>query len=201
MEKTSSIALVRKKDRGKKTMSRLKQRFKDEIEAKLKEKFGFKNVMQIPRVKKITINMGIADAVKDKNAIQDCVKELTLISGQKPVVTKARKSISNFKLREGQAVGIKVTLRGVRMYEFMDRFFNIITPRIRDFRGFKTKGDGKGNYSLGLDDQQVFPELNLDEVKRTQGMNITFVTSAKKDEECLELLTLLGLPFKKSEAA
>jgi len=153
--------------------------------------------MNIPELKKVIISMGVAEAVKDKNIIQDCVKELTLISGQKPIVTRATKSVANFKLREGQAVGLKVTIRGTRMYEFLDRFSNIVCPRIRDFRGFNKKGDGRGSYSLGLSDQQMFPELNLDEVKRDQGMNITFVTTAKKEEECLELLTQLGLPYKR----
>ena len=153
--------------------------------------------MNIPELKKVIISMGVAEAVKDKNIIQDCVKELTLISGQKPIVTRATKSVANFKLREGQAVGLKVTIRGKRMYEFLDRFSNIVCPRIRDFRGFNKKGDGRGSYSLGLSDQQMFPELNLDNVKRDQGMNITFVTTAKKEDECLELLTQLGLPYKR----
>lgn len=177
-------------------MSRLKKRYQEEIKAALQEKFAFTNPMMIPKVLKIVINMGIAEASKDKNAIQDCVSELAQLSGQKPVITKAKKAISNFKLREGQPIGVKVTLRGVRMYEFMDRFFNLACPRIRDFRGFPSKGDGSGNYTLGLEDQQVFPDVNLDQVKKTQGMNITFVTSAKNDEECVELLRLLGLPFK-----
>lgn len=177
-------------------MSRLKKRYQEEVKAALQEKFAFTNPMMIPKVLKIVINMGIAEASKDKNAIQDCVNELAQLSGQKPVITKARKAISNFKLREGQPIGVKVTLRGVRMYEFMDRFFNLACPRIRDFRGFPSKGDGSGNYTLGLEDQQVFPDVNLDQVKKTQGMNITFVTSAKSDEECVELLRLLGLPFK-----
>lgn len=140
--------------------------------------------------------MGLAEASKDKNAVQDCINELTQLSGQKPIITKARRAISNFKLREGQTIGLKVTLRGVRMYEFMDRFFNLACPRIRDFRGFPSKCDGRGNYSLGLEDQQVFPDVNIDNVKKTQGMHITFVTSANLDEECVELLRLLGLPFK-----
>lgn len=177
-------------------MSRLKKRYLDEVKAGLQEKFAFTNPMMIPRVLKVVINMGIAEASKDKNSIQDCVNELTQLSGQKPVITKAKKAISNFKLRENQPIGIKVTLRGVRMYEFMDRFFNLACPRIRDFRGFPSKCDGRGNYTLGLEDQQVFPDINLDEVKKTQGMHITFVTSAKNDEECVELLRLLGLPFK-----
>lgn len=177
-------------------MSRLKKRYRDFVKAELQKKFSYANPMMIPSLKKVIINMGIAEASKDKNSIQDCVKELTMLSGQKPVITKARKAISNFKLREGQAIGVKVTLRGVRMFDFMDRFFNIACPRISDFRGFRSNGDGRGNYTLGISDQQVFTEINLDEVKRSQGMNITFVTSAKTDEECVELLRLLGLPFK-----
>lgn len=177
-------------------MSRLKKRYQAEIKQEMLKKFGYANPMQIPCVTKIVINMGIAEASKDKNSIQDCVKELTMLSGQKPIITKARKAISNFKLREKQPIGVKVTLRGARMYDFMDRFVNIVCPRIRDFRGLESKCDGGGNYSLGLDDQQIFPEINLDTVKRTQGMNITFVTSAPSDAECLELLRLLGVPFK-----
>lgn len=177
-------------------MSRLKNRYLSEIKAALQKQFGYANPMQVPVLTKIVINMGIAEASKDKNSIQDCVKEMTSLSGQKPIIVKAKKAISNFKLREGQPIGIKVTLRGVRMYEFLDRFTNIVCPRIRDFRGFESKCDGRGNFSLGLDDQQVFPEVNLDEVKRAQGMNITFVTTATKDEECVELLRLLGIPFK-----
>lgn len=177
-------------------MSRLKKRYQDEIKAALQQKFAYANPMQIPGPKKIVINMGIAEASKDKNSIQDCVKELTMLSGQKPIITRAKKAISNFKLREDQPIGIKVTLRGVRMYDFIDRFVNIVCPRIRDFRGLPSKCDGRGNYTVGLDDQQIFPEVNLDEVKRTQGMHITFVTSANTDEECVELLRLLGVPFK-----
>lgn len=179
-------------------MSRLKKKYVESVIPELQKKYNYSNPMNIPKLKKIVLNMGIAEASKDKNAIQDCVKELTLISGQKPVIRKARKAISNFKLREGQPIGIKVTLRGIRMYEFMDRFCNITAPRIRDFRGFPTKCDGMGNYSLGLDDHQVFNELNLDEVKRTQGLNITFVTNAQTDAECVELLRELGLPFIKN---
>ncbi len=177
-------------------MSRLKKRYQAEIKSKLQEKFGYANAMQIPCLLKIVINMGIAEASKDKNSIQDCVKEMTQLSGQKPIITKAKKAISNFKLREKQPIGVKVTLRGPRMFDFLDRFNNIVCPRIRDFRGFASKCDGSGNYTLGLTDQQIFPEINLDEVKRTQGMHITFVTTAKTDEECVELLRLLGVPFK-----
>ncbi|NRA90066.1 MAG: 50S ribosomal protein L5 [Simkaniaceae bacterium] len=178
-------------------MSRLKKKYLEEIKESLKKKFSYENPMNIPALKKIVISMGVAEALKDKNVIQDSVKELALISGQKPIVTRAKKSVANFKLREGQAIGLKVTMRGKRMYDFLDRFSNIVCPRIRDFRGFKKKGDGRGSYSLGLSDQQMFPELNLDEVKRDQGMNITFVTSASKEDECLELLDKLGVPFER----
>lgn len=177
-------------------MSRLKQRYNEKIKAELQEKFSYDNPMQTPKLLKIVLNMGIAEATKDKNAIQDCVKELTALSGQKAVLTRARKAISNFKLREGQPIGVKVTLRGQRAFDFLDRFVNIVCPRIRDFRGFSDKCDGRGNYTVGIDDQQIFPEVNLDEVKRTQGMNITFVTSANTDDECVELLRLFGVPFK-----
>jgi large subunit ribosomal protein L5 len=182
-------------------MSRLRKKYDEEIRSKLKDKFDYENVMQIPGLKRVVINMGIGEGTKDRNVVQDAAAELALIAGQAPVKTRAKKSISNFKLREGQAIGLKVSLRQKRMYDFIDRFFNIACPRIRDFRGFNVKCDGRGNYTLGLDDQQIFPELNLDNVKRIQGMHITFVTSAKTDEECLELLTLLGLPFKKQQAA
>jgi len=177
-------------------MSRLKKRYSEEVKGELLKKFEYSNPMKIPALKKVVINMGIAEASKDKNAIQDCVNEVAVLSGQKPIITKAKKAISNFKLREDQPIGVKVTLRGLRMWDFLDRFFNIVCPRIRDFRGFPTKCDGRGNYTLGLDDQQVFPEINLDNVKRAQGMNITFVTSAGTDDECIELLRMLGLPFK-----
>ncbi|MBM3191976.1 MAG: 50S ribosomal protein L5 [Chlamydiae bacterium] len=178
-------------------MSRLKKQYQENIKEALSQKFSYANVMQIPKLKKIVISMGVAEALKEKNALQDAMKELTMISGQKPIITKSKKAISNFKLREDQGIGLKVTLRGKRMYDFFDRFTNIVSPRIRDFRGFSKKGDGRGNYSLGLDDQQVFPELNLDEVKRTQGMNITFVTSAETDAECFELLKMMGMPYKR----
>jgi large subunit ribosomal protein L5 len=177
-------------------MSRLKKRYNDEVKSKLQEKFNYANPMMIPSVMKVVINMGMAEASKDKNQVQDCLNELTSLSGQKPVVTRAKKAISNFKLREGQTIGAMVTLRGKRMYDFMYRFFNFTAPRIRDFRGFPIKCDGHGNYTLGLSDQQAYPDVNLDKVKRSQGMHITFVTSANSDEECVELLRLLGLPFK-----
>ncbi len=177
-------------------MSDLKEKYQKEIIPKLQNKFAYKNVMQVPCINKVIISMGIAEAAKDKNALQDCINELTMLSGQKPIVTKAKKAISNFKLREGQPVGLKVTLRGDRMYDFIYRFIHLTSPRIRDFRGLTVTGDKMGNFSLGLDDQQVFPEINLDLVKRQQGMNITFITSANSDAECQELLTLIGMPFK-----
>jgi large subunit ribosomal protein L5 len=178
------------------TMSRMLKKYKSEVKDKLQQKFGYKNATLIPSLKKIVISMGIAEAAKDKNSIQDCVKEMALLSGQKPILTKAKKAISNFKLREGQIIGVKVTLRRQRMWDFLDRFCNIVAPRIRDFRGFPEKCDGRGSFTLGLQEQIVFPELNLDEIKRTQGMHITFVTSAQKDDECVELLKLMGFPFK-----
>jgi len=177
-------------------MSRLQKRYKEEVKNALQERFKYENCMLIPSLKKIVISMGLAEATKDKNALQDCVKEMANLSGQKPIITRAKKSVANFKLREGQAIGLKVTLRKGRMYDFFDRFCNIVSPRIRDFRGFPPKCDGKGNYSIGIEEQQIFPEINLDEVKRTQGMNITFVTSATNDAECMELLKQLGFSFK-----
>ncbi|HEX2578875.1 MAG TPA: 50S ribosomal protein L5 [Rhabdochlamydiaceae bacterium] len=177
-------------------MSKLKEKFKEEVTPALTKKFGYTNPMLVPSLKKIVISMGLAEATKDKNAVQACQKEMMMLSGQKPILTHTKKAIANFKSRKGQVIGLKVTLRNKRMYEFLDRFCNIVAPRIRDFRGFPTKCDGRGSYSTGLTDQQVFPEINLDEVKRTQGMNITFVTSAKTDDECVELLRMLGFPFK-----
>lgn len=180
-------------------MSRLQKKYKEEVKSALQDRFKYENPMLMPVLKKVVISMGVAEATKDKNAMQDCIKELTMLSGQKPILTRARKSIANFKLRQGQAIGAKVTLRKKRMYEFLDRFCNIVSPRIRDFRGFPLKCDGNGNYSIGIEEQQIFPEINLDEVKRTQGMNITFVTTARTDSECIELLKQLGFPFKVAE--
>ena len=177
-------------------MSRLQKKYKEEIRKSLNEKHANLNISQIPKLEKIVINMGVAEVTKDKTLMQDHTNELTMLSGQKPKVCKAKKSIANFKLREEQPIGLMVTLRNKRMYDFLDRFINITAPRIRDFRGFKAKGDGRGSYSLGLDDQQIFAEVNLDKVKRQQGMNITFVTSAEDDAMCIELLTMFGFPFK-----
>ena len=182
-------------------MSRLKKKYLEEVKPALQEKFAYRNPMMVPSLKKVVISMGLAEASKDKNALQEAVSQLMALSGQKPIVTRSKKAIAGFKLREEQPVGAKVTLRGKRMLDFLDRFINIVSPRIRDFRGFNTKCDGRGSYSLGLDDQQVFPEINLDQVKRTQGMNITIVTSALTDGECFELLKGLGMPFKVDEKA
>jgi large subunit ribosomal protein L5 len=179
-------------------MNRLQKRYREEVKGALQSRFNYCNPMMIPGLSKIVISMGLAEASKDKNALQDALNELTMLSGQRPLVIKSRVAIAGFKLREGQPIGAKVTLRGKRMYDFLDRFINIVCPRIRDFRGFNSKCDGRGSYSLGIEDQQVFPEIKLDLVKRTQGMNITLVTTAKSDEECVALLEGLGLPFKKA---
>ena len=177
-------------------MSRLYKKFKEELTAVQRERHPDRCPMELPVLKKIVVSMGLGEALKDKNALSEHTEELSLLSGQRPVVTRSKKAISNFKLREDQPVGLMVTLRGKRMYDFFDRFCNIVAPRIRDFRGFEKKCDGRGNYNFGITDQQIFPEINLDKVKRTQGMNVTLVTTAAKDEDCIELLTLLGFPFK-----
>lgn len=177
-------------------MARLKERFKAEIAPALMQKFNYKSVMEIPKVEKVTINMGLGEAIQNSKIIDAAVADLGLITGQKPVVTKAKKSIAGFKLREGMAVGAKVTLRGERMYEFIDRLFNIALPRVRDFRGISAKSfDGRGNYTLGLKEQLMFPEIDYDKVDKVRGMDITFVTTAQTDEEARELLKLMGAPF------
>lgn len=177
-------------------MSRLYEKYRKEIRKKQAEANPKRSAMELAELKKIVISMGLGEALKDKNALSEHSEELTYLSGQKPIVTKTKKAISNFKLREGQPIGLKVTLRKKKMYDFLDRFCNIVAPRIRDFRGYGKKCDGKGNYNFGIVDQQIFPEIDLDKVKRVQGMNVTIVTSAKEDRECIELLTLLGFPFK-----
>lgn len=178
-------------------MSRLKEKFDKEVVTGLKNRFGYKNVMQIPAVNKVIINMGVGEATSDSKAMDAAVNDLTIISGQKPVVTKARKSIAAFKLREGMPIGCKVTLRGQRMYEFLDKLFNISLPRIRDFQGVSSKAfDGRGNYTLGVREQLIFPEINYDKVDKIRGMNIVIVTTAKTDEEAFELLKLMGMPFE-----
>jgi len=175
---------------------RLKEKYLSEIVPALKEKFQYKSVMQVPKVVKIIVNKGIGIAVADKKLVDAGIDELTIISGQKAVPTKARVSISNFKLREGMPIGARVTLRGERMYEFFDRLLSVALPRVRDFKGISDKGfDGRGNYTLGVKEQIIFPEISIDKVNKISGMNITFVTTAQTDEESYELLKSFGLPF------
>jgi len=178
---------------------RLREKFEGELVAKIKEKHGYKNVMQIPRLTKICLNQGIGAGVADKKLVDNAVEEMSIIAGQKAVPTMSKKAISNFKLREEMAIGCRVTLRGDRMYEFLDRFVSISLPRVRDFRGISDKGfDGRGNYSMGVTEQIIFPEIDIDKVSKLNGMDITFVTTAKTDVECHSLLTELGLPFTKN---
>ena len=178
---------------------RLKARYKSEIQAKLKSEFGYSNPMQIPTLVKIVVNMGVGEAARDSKLIEGAIKDLAIITGQKPQVTKSRKSIAQFKLREGMPIGAHVTLRGDRMWEFADRLLSISLPRIRDFRGLSPKQfDGKGNYTFGLTEQVVFPEIEQDKIDRTRGMDITIVTTAKNDAEGRALLKALGFPFKEA---
>ena len=179
---------------------RLRAKYRDEIKARMKEKFGYANDMQIPRLDKIVINMGVGEAAQDSKKIKGALEDLEAISGQKPVKTVAKKSIAGFKLREGSPVGCRVTLRRQRMWEFLDRLIALVLPRVRDFRGLNPRSfDGRGNYSLGLTEQMVFPEIDPDSVSNTQGMNITLVTTAQDDEEGRELLRELGMPFQKED--
>ena len=179
-------------------MSRFSELYKNEVAPALMAKFNYKSPMQIPRFDKIVINVGAGDAKENSKVIDEVIDELTLISGQKAVPTYAKKSVANFKLREGMKIGAKVTLRGERMYEFIDRLFNLALPRVRDFKGINPNGfDGRGNYSLGLKEQLIFPEVEYDKVEKIRGMDIVFVTTAKTDEEARELLTLMGAPFAK----
>jgi len=175
---------------------RLKERYRNELVPTLKQELGLSNVMQVPRVVKVVINMGIGEALKDAKLIEGATKDLATITGQKALVTKARKSIANFKLREGQAIGAKVTLRGDRMWEFLDRLLSIALPRIRDFRGLPTKMDGSGNYTFGVTEQLIFPEVEYDKVVRVRGMDITVVTTAENDDQARALLKALGFPFR-----
>ena len=176
--------------------TRIKEKYLAEAVPALQQKFGYKNVMEIPRLEKVIINMGLGDCKDNAKALESAVAELTQISGQKPLVTKAKKSVANFKLRQGMNVGAKVTLRGSRMEEFMDKLVNIALPRVRDFRGVSAKAfDGRGNYALGVKEQLIFPEIDYDKVEKIRGMEMIFVTTAKTDEEAKELLRLLGMPF------
>ena len=179
-------------------MNRLNAKYNNEIVANLMKKFNYKSVMECPKVVKIVVNMGIGDAIANPKALDEAVAELTLITGQKPVVTKAKKSIANFKLREGMPIGCKVTLRGERMYDFMDKLFNVSLPRVRDFRGVsKTAFDGRGNYTLGVKEQIIYPEISYDKVNIVRGMDVVFVTTANTNEEAYALLEELGMPFTK----
>ena len=178
-------------------MARLQDKYRSEVVPALKQKFGYKNVMEIPKLEKIVINMGLGDCKDNSKALELAVSELATIAGQKPLVTKAKKSIANFKVREGMNVGAKVTLRGERMYEFTDKLVSIVLPRVRDFRGVPTKAfDGRGNYALGVREQLIFPEIEYDKVEKIRGMEMIFVTTAKTDEEAKELLRLMGMPFQ-----
>lgn len=179
-------------------MSRLKDLYKDEIVDAMVKKFGYKNVMEVPKLEKIVINMGVGEAKDNAKALESAVKDLETIAGQKVITTKAKKSVANFKLREGQAIGCKVTLRGEKMYEFLDRLVNLALPRVRDFRGVNPNAfDGRGNYALGIKEQIIFPEINYDKVENIRGMDICICTSAKTDEEAKALLTGFNLPYKK----
>jgi large subunit ribosomal protein L5 len=173
--------------------------YKNEVLPKLMEKFGYTSVMQAPKLEKIVINLGLGEAVANPKVLDTAVDELQLIAGQKPVITKAKKSIAGFKIREGMPIGAKVTLRGDRMYHFLDKLFNVSLPRVRDFRGISAKGfDGRGNYTLGLKEQLIFPEIEYDKVDKVRGMDIVFVTTAKTDEEGREFLKLMGAPFRQA---
>ncbi|MCR4838491.1 MAG: 50S ribosomal protein L5 [Eubacterium sp.] len=179
-------------------MSRLRDTYESDIKVAMIKKFGYKNVMQVPKLEKIVLNMGVGDARENAKVLESAVKDMTEISGQKPVITKAKKSVANFKLREGMSIGCKVTLRGERMYEFADRLINLALPRVRDFRGVSADSfDGRGNYALGIKEQIIFPEIEYDKVDKVRGMDVIFVTTARTDEEARELLRLFGMPFRK----
>ena len=179
-------------------MVRLRELYKSKVVPELTKEFGYQNPMAVPRMEKIVVSMGIGKAIQDKKFLELAKKDLMMITGQLPAVCKAKKSVSNFKVREGYETGLKVTVRGVRMYEFMDRLISLAIPRVRDFRGLNQNSfDGRGNYSMGLSEQSVFPEINVAKIEFQQGMNITFVTTAKTDEEARQLLQLFGMPFRK----
>ena len=178
--------------------SRLQEKYNNQVAPAMMEKFGYKNIMEIPKIDKIVINMGIGDAKENPKGLEKAVEEMEMISGQKPVITRARKSVANFKLREGMPIGAKVTLRKDKMYYFMDKLVSVTLPRVRDFRGINPNAfDGRGNYALGIKEQLIFPEIEYDKVEKVRGMDIIFVTTAKSDEEARELLKLLGMPFSK----
>jgi len=178
-------------------LDRLQEKYKNEVVPALTEKFGYKNVMQLPKLEKVIINMGVGEAVGNPKALDAAVNDLTIISGQKPLLTRAKKSLAAWKLRQGMPIGAKVTLRGERMYNFLDKFMNVALPRVRDFRGVSDQAfDGRGNYAIGLKEQLIFPEIEYDKIDKVRGMNIVIVTTAHTDEEARELLKLLGMPFR-----
>lgn len=180
-------------------MGRLKDKYKEEVIPAMQAKFNYRSPMEVPKLEKVVLNMGVGDVKENPKAMDSAVKDLSIITGQKPIVTKAKKSVANFKLREGMSIGCKVTLRAERMYDFVDKLFNVALPRVRDFRGVSANSfDGRGNYSLGLKEQLIFPEIEYDKVEKVRGMDVTFVTTAKTDEEARELLKLLGMPFSQS---
>ena len=180
-------------------MARLKEKYKNEVVQALKAKFNYKSIMEVPKLEKVVLNIGVGDVKENPKAIDAAVNDMALISGQKPLVTKAKKSIAAFKLRQGMNIGCKVTLRGDRMYEFVDKLFSVALPRVRDFRGVPANSfDGRGNFSMGVKEQLIFPEIEYDKIDKIRGMDITFVTTAKTDEEAKELLKLLGMPFSQS---
>ena len=182
--------------------SRLQEQYKKEVVGALRDRFGYLNVMQVPRVEKVVLNMGVGGAVQNPKSIEGALEDLTIIAGQRPTIRRAKRSVSNFKLREGVPVGCAVTLRRDRMWEFMDRFFSFAVPRIRDFRGLTTRSfDGRGNYTMGVREQIIFPEIDYDKIDEVRGLDITFVTTARSDEEALELLQSLGMPFERPQAA
>ena len=179
-------------------MNTLKEKYNNDVVSSLMEKFNYKSVMQVPKVEKIVVNMGVGDAVQNSKALDMAVEELSQITGQRPVITKAKKSIAGFRLREGMPIGAKVTLRGERMYDFLQKLVDVSLPRVRDFRGISKKAfDGRGNYTLGVKEQLIFPEINYDQVSKVRGMDVVIVTTANTDEEAAELLTQLGMPFQK----
>jgi len=201
-EKVKDTSVQVQTEPEEKITPRLYEMYKQEIIPLLMKQFNYKNIMQVPKLHKITLNMGVGKATQDPKLLEDAVRDLEMIAGQKPAIRKAKKAISNFKLRQGMAIGCMVTLRGARMYEFLDRLINIALPRVRDFRGVSDKSfDGRGNYTLGIKEHIIFPEINVDKVNRIYGMDITIVTTAKTDAEAYELLKAFGFPFRKKEVS
>jgi len=178
----------------------LLERYREEIVPELRERFGYRNVMEVPAIEKVVVNIGLGEAIQNAKALDAASRDLAVITGQKPLITRARKSIATFKLRKGMPIGLKVTLRGRRMYDFLDRLFNVALPRVRDFRGVSPDAfDGRGNYSLGIREQLIFPEIDYDKIDRVRGLEVTIVTTAETDEEARELLRLLGMPFRRTQ--